>query len=136
MKKLVLTLIVSLAFCSSMFAQTNDPGWGDYPGCETNTAMMAYVQINGQLVTENFEALEIAYFVNGELRGHEYMIDDGDEYPEIQCTIQHYDNEVDAPVTFMMYDHANDILYTECTPNMETKIGEEHWEVWDGYDLE
>ena len=136
MKKLVLTLIVSLAFCCSMFAQTNDPGWGEYPGCETNTAMMAYVQINGQLVTENFEALEIAYFVNGELRGHEYMIDDGDEYPEIQCTIQHYDNEVDAPVTFMMYDHANDILYENCTPNMTTVIGEEHWEVWDGYDLE
>lgn len=134
MKKLLLALIVSLGFCGSIFAQSNNPNWGDFDQCEMPTACYGYVAINGVIVDydyEGFDQLEVAAFIDGNLRGHFFLADLGDPHPTMECTVQHYLNETNKTITFQMYDHGRDIFYENCETNMPTITFEDHFEVWD-----
>ena len=75
MKKLLLTLILAIAFGGSMFAQEHY--WDFTSHFETQNGLVAYVQIDGQIITydDNFEAIEVAMFVNDEIRGTYFMYD-------------------------------------------------------------
>ena len=140
MKKLLLTLIVSLAMCGSTFAQYVSH-WPDfyYIGYHYQAPCVAAIMINGEIVTANnhpanWNALEIAFFVGDECRGagvafgdydpfvnyltNEYVEDYGDPFPIIDAAPVFYDNEGEV-VTVKMYDHVNGIEYNECTITLE-----------------
>ena len=134
MKKLLLTLIVSLAMCGSIFAQY-DSHWPDfyYPAFESQTPIVAAIEIDGVMVTADYEgwdALEVAFFVGDQCRGagvafgdympevnylyNEYVVEYGDPYPVIPGAPVYYDNPGEE-FTVRMYDHIKGIEYTECT---------------------
>ena len=144
MKKLLLTLIVSLAMCGSIFAQYTSH-WPNfyYPAYESQTPFVAAIEIDGVIVTaenhpDNWDALEIAFFVGDECRGagvafgdynaavnflyNGYVEQYGDPFPVIDGAPVYYDNTGEV-VTIKMYDHYNNIEYTEYTLTLE---GEEH----------
>ena len=86
MKKLLLTLIVSLAFCGSIVAQgehLNPNGyeshWSDLtidPFLQGYDVIITWLQIDGEMLTvegEDWDDVEIAAFVNGQLRGTAFM---------------------------------------------------------------
>ena len=135
MKKLLLTLILAIAFGGSMFAQEHY--WDFTSHFETQNGLVAYVQIDGQIITydDNFEAIEVAMFVNDEIRGTYFMYDgeeEGDPFPTVNNVIYYNDNETGATVTFKMYNHATSTLYENCElPYVQVHLGEEHFEVWD-----
>ena len=139
MKKLLLTLIVSIAFCGSIFAQDGiwnplelTSNWSDfdYHAFMDQKGFVAAIQIDGVTITvedfeyDYFESLEVAAFVGEgdaeECRGNlmflypGYVEDYGDPYPTIDGCAIYYTTPGDA-VHFKMYDHQNNILYTECT---------------------
>ena len=155
MKKVLLTLIMSVVFGGTIFAQyyptsgyynPNDyatyfntayefhPGnymYTDYP--------IAYLQRNGALITldDNWADYEVASFVDGELRGFCFMSaqyssqfeDWGYEIPMFDgiFVFNAGDGEV---VTFKVYDHSTGIEY-ECTTNMEVITGGDYSGVYD-----
>ena len=144
MKKLLLTLIVSLAMCGSIFAQY-ESHWPDfyYPNFESQTPFVAAIEIDGVIVDadnhpDNWNALEIAFFVDGECRGagvafgdynpevnflyNGYVEEYGDPFPVIDGAPVYYNNAGEV-VTVKMYDHVNGIEYNECTITLE---GETH----------
>ncbi len=146
MKKLVLTLIVSFALLGSAFAQYNsdiyESYWIDqlnvhvynpyeYPDC-----IVPFAQIDGEFVTYDmdYEAMEIGVFdESGTCRGHSFLVDDGEDYPITEISVYRMlagDN--DHLLSFMMYDHANGILYTECTPNNDYYTGYDYVEIYMG----
>jgi len=145
-------LIVSFAFCGLTFAQaesdTYESHWkddfygGDY---EDQFPTVAFIKIDGNFVTAdgNWEDLEVAPFVGDECRGHTFLEDYTEEYddpyPVIQLSI--YCNNPGEEVTFKMFDHANQIEYTECEIflNEEPLIiytGEDHLEEYDWFETE
>ena len=158
MKKLLLTLIVSIAMCGSIFAQY-DSHWPDfyYPAFSDQTALVAAIVIDGEIVTtenhpDNWNALEIAFFVGDECRGagvafgdynpavnyltNEYVEEWGDPFPTIDGAPIYFD-EMNQVVTVKMYDHVNGIEYNECTVTLlgepyEILTGGEHLQgYWD-----
>ena len=149
MKKLLLTLIVSFAFCGSIFAQHPDsywPGFSDGP-FEMQGALYASIMINGEPVTTatpNWDVMEVAAFVEGELRmtsmylTDEYLIY-GELFPTLNAEPVYYTTPGE-PVTFMMYDHGTGTLYETCEPviwdgdPINILTGEEHWEGFDDPD--
>ena len=138
MKKLLLTLIVSLAMCGSIFAQY-DSHWPDfyYPAFSDQTPLVAAIVIDGDTVTaeshpDNWNALEIAFFVGDQCRGagvafgdynpavnyldNEYVLEFGDPFPIINGAPVYFDSQnAGELVTVKMYDHVNGIEYNECT---------------------
>ena len=140
MKKLFLTLIVVLACFGSAFAQgyvgVNPNGyeshWNtfDYHDYLSQEPFVAAIAIEGQLVTlednvDNWSSLEVAAFVTNdnnqeECRGNlmwltdEYVLEYGDPYLTIDGFPIYY-NTVGGTVYFKMFDHLNNIEYTECT---------------------
>ena len=139
MKKLFLTLILSLAFFGSTFAQIeSDLYETNWPELNANlyenfTTVVAYFQIDDLYVEAdgNWEALEVAAFVDGEIRGHSFMWDD-DIYPYTELAINHQDTENGKAVTFQLYDHLNNILYTDCTPNTDVATGSDNLNIYWG----
>ena len=140
MKKIFLTLIVVLAYCGSALAQSwvgcNPNGyesyWPDFydPDYFSQEPFVAAITIDGQLVSlennaDNWSALEVAAFINTsegeECRGNliwltdEYVLEYGDPYLTIDGFAIYYNTPGGGDVFFKMYDHANGILYTECT---------------------
>ena len=137
MKKLLLTLIVSLAFCGSMFAQESH--WSDYnPNVySSGDGIVAFVQIDGAFVegTSNYTDLEVAAFVGDVCRGHKFMDyypDDGDPHPIVEIFVKYDDNG--EAVTFKLYDHSTGIEYVDCTSNIEIITGTDHDELYFDYD--
>ena len=144
MKKLLLTLIVSLALSGSILAQSTH--WPEYNNnaFETFDILIAFVQIDGNYVTasDNWADLEIASFFGDECRGADFMTDytaDGDPYPILESGVSY--TTVGQAITFKMYDHANDILYETCTVFLPegtafefTTGGGEHNELYFDYD--
>ena len=118
MKNVLLILTALFAFCGSISAQ--DTHWPDfnYYNYQLNRPFVAIIQINGTTISwdENWENLEVAAFVNSECRGHAFMIGEGmnynDEYPVVELPI--YYNDTGEEVTFMLYDHAQEIIYEIC----------------------
>ena len=127
-------MIVSLAMCGSIFAQY-ESHWPDfyYPAFSDQTPLVAAITIDGVVVTsstENWNALEVAFFVGDECRGagvafgdynpavnyldDEYVVEYGDPFPIINGAPVYFD-QADQEVTVRMYDHVKGIEYTECT---------------------
>jgi hypothetical protein len=141
-------LIVSFALCGSSFAQLDsdiyDTYWPEFNSnlFEDHDPVVTFIQIDGEFVTEesNWDALEIAVFVGDECRGHTFManyVDEGDPYPIIELEAN-YDNPGEE-VTFQMYDHLNEIWYTDCTPNVAGEpvvlhTGEDNTQLYFDYD--
>ena len=130
MKKLLLTLIVSLAFCGAIFSQQYESHWPDfyYPNYSYETPFVAGITINGQIITADYEgwdALEVASFITNaegeeECRGNNYwLINDyveeyGDPFPILDGYPLYYTEGGDEAY-FKMWDHINNVLYTDCT---------------------
>ena len=138
MKKLFLTLIVVLAYVSSAFAQgflgvnpnNYESNWPtfNYHDYFLQEPFVAAITIDGQVVsldTENWSDLEVAAFVTTddgqeECRSNhmwltdEYVIEYEDPFLTIDGFPIYY-NTIGGTVYFKMYDHANNIEYTECT---------------------
>ena len=138
MKKFLLTLIVSLAMCGSIFAQY-ESHWPDfyYPAYESQTPFVAAIEIDGVIITADYpgwDALEIAFFVGDQCRGagvafgdytpavnylyNGYVEEYGDPFPVIDGAPVYYDN-ANEEFTVRMYDHLNGIEYNECTVTLE-----------------
>ena len=133
-------MIVSFALFGSVSAQNWHKG-----NFLFYDAFNAYVQIDGNFidVDDNYADLEIAAFADGQCRTEgariEDYTDEGDLYPMIDLMIWHdyiqgtnTVSENGKTVTFMMYDHANGILYENCTPSIEIVLGQEHPEILAG----
>ena len=125
MKKLLLTLIVFLAFGGSIFAQYEShwPGFYD-PDFMDQTPLVAAIVLDGEIVTadnhpDNWNALEIAFFYGDESRGTDfylyngYVEEWGDPFPIIDG-VPVYFNTANEEITVKMYDHVNNIEYNEC----------------------
>ena len=130
MKKLFLTLTVLIAFSGSIFAQD----WEDINSHHffNHDPFVAMMSIDNNLITpnDNYENYEIAAFVGDELRGHGFMVyysQEGDPYPIFEFEIFYMplenENETPQPVTFKMYDHNTETLYTvwSCTVDVVTQ---------------
>jgi hypothetical protein len=136
MKKLLLTLIVSLVFGGSIFAEQVETPWGPFNLNDYmyNDYEVVFVQINGNYVDaeSNWENLEIGAFVNGVIRGHgtmAYYPDDGDPYPIFEFAV-YYDNTGEE-ISFKLYDHSTNTDYPDCDITLVT--GEDHMELYDDY---
>lgn len=119
MKKLFLTVIVSLAFCGAIFAQ-HTSFWNDFSQAwfEGHNDVVSFIKIDGVFVETDFHwaDLEIASFSNGECRGHAFMINDpADDHPSVQIPVYVNPSDVGNPVIFNLYDHTTGIEYTACT---------------------
>ena len=141
MKKKLLTLFATLAFCGSISAQYVSywadcfHPWDNNP-YETEEPFVAFIQIDGEYVSEqdNWEALEIAYFVGDECRGHDFLAyypEEGDPYPILEGAIYYTDSGDE--VTFKLFDHATGVEY-EGTPSIPILTGEMHVELYFDYD--
>ena len=125
MKKLLLTLIVSIAFCGSFFAQPYESHFPAFNGnmYETQSAFTAGIMIDGVFIdteTPGWDALEVAAFVGDVIRARNMYLNDemvlefGDPYPIIIGAPIYYTNPGEE-LTFQMWDHVNNILYTDYT---------------------
>ena len=140
MKKLLLTLIVSLAFGGAVFAQyAHDTNWPDFsidPYEDYNT-IICFAQIDGEYITieDNWEDFEIAAFVGDECRGHAFMDDyteDGDPYPSFEFYI-YFNGNGGETLNFKLYDHSTGTLYEDGVINIDYTTGEgEHTEIIGG----
>ena len=149
MKKLLLTLIVSLALCGSAFAQyeTHWPGFNSY-AYEMQGGLVAAIIIDGEPITVDYEgwnALEIAAFVGedecravGIYLNDEFVLEFGDPYPVTWGDAVFYTNPGEE-LYFKMYDHSRDIEYTFVTAlqygePLTLVTGDDHFEGWDNPD--
>ena len=130
-------MIAALICCGSAFAQVgvNPAGyesyWPDFydPDYMFQQPFVAAITIDGEVVTlddSNWSALEVAAFITNsegeeECRGNimfltdQYVIEYEDPYLTIDGFPIYYNTAGGGFVYFKMYDHANGILYTECT---------------------
>ena len=145
MKKVLLTLIVTLVFGGSLFAQY-ETHWPDFygPDYADQKGFVAAIQIDGQAINitdEGWDALEVAFFYNGDqCRGNNNFLYDGvtefgDPYPTLDGVPVYFNRENEV-ITVKMYDHLNDIEYDECVimymnESITLLTGEEHYEGWD-----
>ena len=113
MKKLLLLLVTSILFSTALQAQSSytshyDPdGTFDLYQWESSMPYTCFVYINNNQVTENPQAWELAAFVDGELRGYEFMKASGKVFLQIY-------GEDGEEFTLKLYDHLNDKEYTDC----------------------
>ena len=103
----------------------------------SNLPVVAFVQIDGNYITseDNSEAMEVAAFVDGECRGHKFMVDEtsfGDPYPYVAVPI--YYSVTDEPVSFNLYNHVTGMEYEDCVSNIEILTGHKHNELYLNYD--
>ena len=123
MKKLFLTLIVSVILSGSAFAQYNSDQyvshwidqWDVFTYCpyDDYDYIIPFITIDGEYVTldVDYEAIELAAFIDGECRGHSFLIDDGEAYPFTEISVYRNAGQHNQVITFMLYDHANQIEY-------------------------
>jgi hypothetical protein len=131
MKKVLLTLIVTLAFCGSIFAQQYEPYWEDINihGFSNHDPFVAVVALDNNFILheDNFAAIEVAAFVgDDDYRGHGFLKSYqsyGDLYPVLEFEIFYNpvgnDEESSIPVHFKMYDHSTNTLYDYWTSTMD-----------------
>ena len=138
MKKVLLLLIASLTFCGTIIAQ-HESHWADFVSglYRDQLPVVAFVQIDNNFITadDNWADLEIAAFVDGNCRGHQFMIDEtnlGDPYPWVMVGV--FYNTPGETVTFKMYDHSSGIEYDDCICNITPLTGEKHVELYYDYD--
>ncbi len=139
MKKVLFILVALIAFYGSIFAQ-HESHWPEDNESfsnlfEDHDIIVAYIQIDNQFITasDNWAEVEIAAFVNSDLSGHTFMVDntnEGDLYPTIELEV-FYDN-TNEPVTFKMYNHSSSREYDLCSSNITLLTGEPHNEIYFG----
>ena len=135
-----------LAFGGSVIAQEQDwqgfnpngyeSHWADYTldsFLEVPDWIVAFVQIDGEYVgiDDNWQDLEIAAFVNGELRGNGFMTDEYyyDEpewqipYPLFDFYVWYNTETTGETVDFKLYDHSSGTEYTDFSINVEITTG-------------
>ena len=140
-----LTLVVTLAMCGTVLAQSHwpefDPNNNPY---EMQGGLVAAIIINGEPITteyEGWETLEIAAFVGDNIRANgiylndEFVLEFGDPYPVTWGDAVFYTNPGET-LTFKMYDHSRGIEYSFVTAlqygePLTLYTGEEHYEGWD-----
>ena len=144
MKKLLLTLIMSVVLGGTMFAQYyentenyNPNGYTTYfdeaypfsPGdYEDVDYPSAYLQRNGQLIgaSDNWDDYEVAAFVDGVLRGFIFMtniyVEEGG-LPMFEG-IFIYRTASNEEVSFKVYDHSTGMEY-DCTTNLTIVTGDD-----------
>ena len=158
MKKLLLTLIVSIVFCGTTFAQEwPESNWPDfnYHMFTDQKGWAVGIKIDGQIVMPDYEGwqlLEIAFFVGDECRGagvardtydpyQNYLYNSieeyGDPYPTTDGTCVYY-NTPEEQLSIKVYDHLRNHLYENQDVHLEYMgepitcyTGEEHYEGWD-----
>ena len=143
MKKLVLTLIATLAICGLTKAQHPETYWPDFSGSayDFQGSLCASIMIDGEPVSytyENWQMLEIAAFVGEQQRGADIWLTQEQDAP-IPTTLADpvYYNISGEVVTFKMYNHATHVLYEECVTlilggdPITILTGEEHWEIFE-----
>lgn len=124
MKKLLLTIIMSLALSGTVLAQY-ESHWPDFvnTGWDDHGDITAAIAIDGHVFTvedNGWDALEIAFFVGEECRGNLNFLDRenvdeyGDPYPITPGRPIFYREIKDEVVTFKLYDHINQIEYDIC----------------------
>lgn len=136
MKKVLLTLIASFAFCGWILAQ--DSYWPDIysNGFEDQGPFVAMVSIDNHLVapTDNYANYEVAAFVttvdgNERYRGHGFMkhyAEYNDPSPILEFAIYYQpnyanplepedDDEDPLTIHFKLFDHNTQKLYDYCT---------------------
>lgn len=136
MKRVLITLIVAFAFCGSIFAQQYEQHWPDVNihAYDNNYPVVANVQIDDNLVlgTDHYEALELAAFIDGELRARSFMIYNTQytSNPAVQLDVQvHEADQYGDPddrnkvITFKMYDHINDYEFVVFTSDPIVRAG-------------
>ena len=148
MRKLFLTLIVSLALCGSAFAQSHWPGFDpNHNPYEDQGALVAAIIIDGEPITvdyEGWDALEISAWVGDDCRANgiylndEFVLEFGDPYPVTWGDAVFYTTPGEE-LTFKMYDHLRDIEYTFVTAlqygePLTLVTGDDHFEGWDNPD--
>ena len=149
MKKLFMTLIVSLALGGTIFAQHPTSYWDgqfQYSDYEDQGALYASIMINGEPVTTatpDWDVLEVAAFVGDQLRMIGMFLTDEyleyDLFPTLNAEPIYYTTPGET-VTFMMYNHTTGVLYEVCEPQIwdgdpiTIHTGEEHWEGFDDPD--
>ena len=152
MKKIFLTLIVSIALFGTVFAQEPESHWSDFysPTYEQHGALVAAVAIdNNMIVFDNpadyyYDELggyyvnydyEVAAFVNNVCRGHGFLCYyEGDDYFTTNGMGVYYDNttsDVGREVSFKLYDHVNEIEYDVCTSSETIVTAQDYWDYWD-----
>ncbi len=144
MKKLFLTLIVSFALCSSIFAQY-PTHWPDFVNIwEDQSGLCAAISIDGKVYTvedEGWDALEVAFFVGNELRGNNNFLDRdnvdwyGDPYPILPGKAIRF-TEAGEEVSFKLFDHTTGIEYDICSATyfgepIQILTGTDHLEAWE-----
>ncbi len=120
----------------------------DYTAFFSQVPLVAAIEIDGEIVTagnhpDNWNALEIAFFVGEECRGagvanyltNEYVENYGDPFPIIDGAPVYYNNAGEV-VTVKMYDHVNGIEYNQCTVTLlgeayEIYTGDDNVQGWD-----
>ena len=139
MKRVLLTMVLALSMCGMGFAQY-ESYWPDfdYHAYSFQGAFVGVIELDGAIVQAdthaNWDALEVAFFVNGVCRGsgaatpgynpminylyNGYVEEWGDPYPVIDGAPVYYENGGEV-VTVMIYDHMNEILYEDVTVTLE-----------------
>lgn len=98
-----------------------------------NLPVVSLVKIDGNYITseDNPEALEVAAFVDGECRGHKFMVDEtslGDPYPHVPLAV--FYTNTNEPVSFKLYNHVTGVEYVDCVSSIEILTGYKHNEFY------
>ena len=110
MKKRLLLIVASLLLSVTMFAQDFHWSGFDYHAFTQHMNVIGKAYFDGEL--QNNPNVEVATFVNGELRGTKYLKQViADEYYIWGAC---YFNNVGETFTFKAYDHANNVEYDLC----------------------
>lgn len=121
MKRLLLTLVAAIALCGTVTAQyhsdiyedryVGNPYLGDYD------YVIPFIQIDGVYLSleDNYSAFEVGAFIDGEVRGGSFLIDDGEDYPFTEISVYRPEGIEGQTVTFKLYDHENEIEYIGLT---------------------
>jgi hypothetical protein len=132
-------MVLALSMCGMGLAQY-ESYWPDfdYHAYSFQGAFVGVIELDGAIVQAdthaNWDALEVAFFVNGVCRGsgaatpgynpminylyNGYVEEWGDPYPVIDGAPVYYENGGEV-VTVMIYDHMNEILYEDVTVTLE-----------------
>ena len=142
MKKLLLTVIASIALYGSIHAQYESHWPPIQMGTGGQSGICAAIAINGHVYTVDdagWDALEVAFFVGDICRGKDYLNREnvdwyGDPYPITNGSAIQYDEPGDV-VSFKMYDHIGGVEYDVCEVTyqgepIEIITGIDHFEAW------
>ena len=134
MRKLLFTLIVTLALSGSILAQ-HETHWPEFNDSFSYVDyIVAFLEVDGNIieVTDNWTDFEVASYANGEVRGHAFMdnyTNDGVPYPSFELPV-YYENANES-ISFKLYDHGSqtEFDFGTCNYTIVTQ-GDEHYEIY------